>query len=389
MTMHQAWFLEGFQCLGDACADTCCKGWGMQLTQDTVDKYKKNAPELLDAITSGEAEHIMKRDPETDYCIKFDKGWCGIHKKYGDEMLGDACHFFPRSTRQIGDATVMTAALSCPDITRRVLFDTKPDKDFIDTSIERLPYSMKNYAVEGLDDERLLAVHQAFLTTALDETITPERALLRIRSVAASLPHLQPDSLAVAVPFYLGQADGRLPEAEAQLANPLNLLNTLNALVQSAKATNRDRLMQTISEMETAMAVTLDNEQLTIHITDQTEQALESLVQHWHASWHNAINSLLRRWLYGQLSLGLFPFSGLGHAAEERITIIAIRFATVRLGLMALYAKEPSPSEDEIVRVVQSLARFMDHLADATTSLALYEQLGWTKEARLRGMLEL
>ena len=72
-------FVEKFQCLGDKCEDTCCKGWGMQLDPVRKKLYEKEAPELMDAVTSGEAELIMKRDPETDYCVKFDDGWCSIH----------------------------------------------------------------------------------------------------------------------------------------------------------------------------------------------------------------------------------------------------------------------------------------------------------------------
>src|ERR1043165_3275808 len=102
-----------FSCLGADCPDTCCGGWGMQLTQETLEKYKQEAPELVDAVTSGEAELIMRRDPVTDTCVKFEQGWCSIHRDYGDAFLGDACHFFPRITRALGATILTTATLSC------------------------------------------------------------------------------------------------------------------------------------------------------------------------------------------------------------------------------------------------------------------------------------
>jgi hypothetical protein len=37
--------------------------------------------------------------------------------------------------------------------------------------------------------------------------------------------------------------------------------------------------------------------------------------------------------------------------------------------------------------VIQSLARFLDHLADPTFSLMAYEEAGWHKEGRLRGLI--
>ncbi|MGB1540083.1 MAG: hypothetical protein ACPG80_03920, partial [Rickettsiales bacterium] len=44
-------FLEQFQCLGAECEDTCCKSWSMQVDAATLERYKTEAPELLDAVT--------------------------------------------------------------------------------------------------------------------------------------------------------------------------------------------------------------------------------------------------------------------------------------------------------------------------------------------------
>ncbi|MBY0406929.1 MAG: flagellin lysine-N-methylase, partial [Rickettsiales bacterium] len=115
--------LDAFQCLGGECEDTCCKTWSMQVDEDTVNRYRNEAPELLAAVEPAEeTPWIMRKDPDTGYCIKLDGGLCGIHKQYGDRFLGDACHFYPRITRTLGSATLMTATLSCPEITRLALF---------------------------------------------------------------------------------------------------------------------------------------------------------------------------------------------------------------------------------------------------------------------------
>ena len=75
MQLERWALLEKFQCLGDACPDTCCQGWGMQVDKAHIDLYAAKAPELLSAVTSGEADYVMRRDPATDHCIKFDQGW--------------------------------------------------------------------------------------------------------------------------------------------------------------------------------------------------------------------------------------------------------------------------------------------------------------------------
>ena len=108
-------------------------------------------------------------------------------------------------------------------------------------------------------------------------------------------------------------------------------------------------------------------------------RAVRLLARTRDAQWQ----PLLRRYLGAQLSQCLFPFSGLGSTLTERITIIAVRFATLKLALASL----EEASLQNIIDTVQPFSRFMDHLADPTLSLLMYEQTGWTRETRLRGLL--
>ncbi len=382
-----AWYLDGFSCLGDACEDTCCKGWGMQLSQQTVANYEKHAPELLEFITSGEANHIMKRDEDTDYCVKYDDGWCGIHKEYGTEMLGDACHFFPRSTKKLGDTAVMSAALSCPEVSRALLFKTRPDTDYIPQQLERLPHSVKNYQPSDMGTDKSMQVHQAFLDVVNDEAIASTDALVGIKMAVAQLHNASTETWAVAAPFYLRSSFSSLPEAQAEATDNLNLLNMLHVLITLAKASKRERLMQTLSEMDNALDVTFDAEQLTVIVGEQTAEKLAALQMAYYGAQHKRIAEIMRRWLHGQLSLSMFPYAGLGETMEQRITIIAVRYATVRLALLSHIVLHGDLKDDDAVRIVQSLSRFLDHLADAQTSISLYEQVGWTDNARLAGLL--
>lgn len=359
----------------------------MQLTQSTVDKYRQQAPELLEAVTGGEAEHIMRRDPDTDYCVKYDQGWCGIHRDYGTDYLGDACHFFPRVTRRMGEQNLMTASLSCPEVVRLML--NHEDAFAMQTgAADRLPDSLKNYLPEGLDAHKATAVHQAFLQLPADTAITPQRALMRIRSVADSLPRLAVASWPQAVPFYLGQADHRLAAPEPQAADPFNLLHALQGLIAASRKTPRPRLEETIRIMSEALAVTLDWDRVSIQLSPQSAEAYLSMQQRWQTQCAAEMAPVLRRWLQGQLAVMLFPYAGLGDTLADRVTILGVRFATIQLALMSACAQHgAAPPQADIVRIIQSLARFMDHLADPTLSLQIYAETGWTREARLRALV--
>jgi len=376
-----------FQCLGDACEDTCCKGWGMQLSAKTVEKYKAEAPELLDAVSTGEAEFIMKRDPVTDYCVKFDAGWCGVHAKYGAAFLGDACHFFPRATRAVGDTKVMTLAPSCPEATRLMLYGDAPFTLVAREDI-RVPDSLKQYQPEALASDAVIALHQWFLDAVAAPGEPASKQLLRLRMACEGLSAQPVNSWPEAAAFYLKMADSRIPAAEVNPADALHVLNALQGLVGAAKATSRPRLMQVMEMMANAMAVTLEWETLQVIASEATATRLQDMARAWHGGYAKAYDSVLKRYLQSQLSLALFPFSGLGDTLDERVLIIAVRFATVQLALCSasVIAEDVLPHED-VVRIIQSLSRFMDHLADATFSLKIYHEVGWNRAARLRGLL--
>jgi lysine-N-methylase len=373
----------------------------MQVDAKTVEIYRIEAPELLEAITTletpsseqGEATlapakntTIMKRDPATDYCIKFDAGWCGIHKSRGTDFLGDACHFFPRITRQLGDITLQTASPSCPEVARLALLSHNT-LHYHPTATDRLPNSLRNYLPEGLSAEAALAVHQAFLHAVDDDTASAGQILGRIVSVSHSLPALSYEQWPDAAAFYLKTADSRLPALEKNHADPFNLFFTLSGLVAATTPSRRPRLDAVMAEIQNALGMDPAlNPALGFQITPQhlaKAQALSSLWQQHAAS----LQLWLKNWLRLQLSAALYPFSGFGETLPQRATLLALRYAILKLALSAALQSEAPLQPDSFIRIVQSLARFLDHLADPTLSLRICEELGLMKISRLLALL--
>lgn len=67
---------------------------------------------------------------------------------------------------------------------------------------------------------------------------------------------------------------------------------------------------------------------------------------------------------------------------------MGVRFATIRLALMcACKMHDGLIDEAQQVRIIQSIARVLDHLADPTLSLQIYEEPGWLREGRLRALV--
>lgn len=384
--VKQAAFLDKFTCLADECEDTCCQGWGMQVDNQHKNLYEKEAPELLDALTSGEAEIIMKRDPVTGFCVKLQDGLCGIHKKYGEKFLGDACYFFPRITRRLGDVTYMSAAMSCPEVTRLVLFSDAPFES-LDKRPDRLPLSLRNYA-DGQDGKKTLGLVHDFIDIAGDENNSPERALALILNISKSLESQSEEKWPEAFAVYKKIGAKLLHAAKPQLSDSYKLLNILVALIKAAGKGNRLRLDETVATMEQALGVRIDRESLQIINASGDKILINELEQKWQENASKEMAPVLRRWLQAEISANSFPYAGFGNDLAQRRIILAARFATVRLALMSHMDESGNPPDDETtVRVIQSLARFLGHLTDPTFSIMLYSESGWTQEARLRALI--
>ncbi len=331
----------------------------------------------------------MKRDAKTDYCVKFEGGLCGIQCEKGAEFLSDACYFYPRATRSLGGEISMTATLSCPEIARLALFDEDTfSEDTI--PVERLPASLTDYLPEGLKSSQASTIHRAFLDAALRADGSPERNVIRIFTAAESLSRITTSAWPGAVPFYLQHADNALTSPEPSATDPVYLLQALCGLVAAAKYVHHTRLMHTIRDMEQALHSTIRWDSLAIAALPDAAQATAALLSDWKSVWQAQFAPMLRRYLAMQVSLALFPFAGFGTTLPQRAAVIGIRFATIRLGLMSLCRlHNGAPERKEVVRVIQSLSRFLDHLGGFDFSMQIYSETGWLKGARLRGMLEI
>lgn len=388
-TIQQTALVSSFSCQGDRCDDTCCQNWSMQVDDDTRARYAAEAPELLEAIEQDNALWIMRKNPVTNFCTKLEDGFCSIHKQYGSRMLGDACHFYPRVTRSLGQHTLMTATMSCPEIVRLALTSDAPCTAS-PTEVDRLPATLKGYLPEGMNADEAMFVHRMFLAACDDANATPERIYARIARVARQLSALPPTEWARNTPAFFATADQQLPIPVANALDPFNLLHALCGLIVASQKLPSLRLVKTIKEMESALQVKLDWVNVLIDATNQSISAHEGLQMKWQQSGAALHAPVLRRWLQMQMSVALFPFAGLGDTLEQRITIIGVRMATIKLALMSAYGIVGGElSQEVLVRIIQSLSRFLDHLGDAGFSLQIYAETGWDQESRMRGLLDI
>jgi hypothetical protein len=92
-------YAERFRCIGSACEDTCCQGWGVPIDQTTYEKYrstdflKAHLGTLIQLNTSNPTTSDYARIPLTiqSVCPFLDaERLCGIQKQLGG-LLSDLC----------------------------------------------------------------------------------------------------------------------------------------------------------------------------------------------------------------------------------------------------------------------------------------------------------
>jgi hypothetical protein len=362
--IKQTKFANDFKCLTADCPDTCCINWKMQVNQDTLTLYRNQAPELLNVVDQTADQPAMKLHPATKQCMKFEQGLCGIHQKYGKEYLGDACYFYPYVIRKIGDQVISSASLSCPEITRLVLLSHQPFT-LIDRQIDRIPQEIKDYSEHDLDHATMLSINQKLLElfdTHQDSCLV----LARIIAIANGLDNLPQNQ-------WLDQIDSlemiAIPTSEMDHLAPYKLLNLLVILLKSAKQDQHPRLLKILSDMARMLGAGIDWQELAV----TAQQAVTIKYDH-------QFDQVLTRYLQAQLVINVFPFAGPGATIKRKIIIITIKFALIRLALLPIL---PNINEAEVVRVIQVLSRFLDHLADYELFFLVCEDLGWTQTENL------
>lgn len=341
--------------------------------------YAQKAPQLLESL---DAEGNFKQQSPGGFCVEFRGGKCGIHAAQGTAMLGDSCHFYPRVVRRLGDELRVAAQLSCPE-TLRLLLTLETPFTLVATPMERLPLRLRDVTPDALRGEEASPIVDFFIGAAGDAASDLATILRRLVAYAQFAPPLNDwnDWLT------LGTS---LPPPRVQPTNPQMILYALCLQIATAPRIARPGLDAVVAQMQTALNCRMDWETRVIHPAQDASERCAALHSAWRSRGARTAEPWLRRWLQAQLALAAFPFGG-AFAAErtEAMRLLAVRFATLRLALICHASAEgDAPPIAQAMTIIQSLARFIDHVADAELLRLIHRDAGWSDLAGLSGLLE-
>ncbi len=346
--------------------------------------YQEKAPELLAAIDP--VASIMRREGAQHQCAQLCEGRCSIQARYGEQMLGDACYFYPRMLHAVADEYRMVGATSCPEMLRLIL--NEPDAFSIQSvAVPRLPVHRHNLVPHGWTVTQVDGLHRYCMEVAGDATRSPEASLAYLLHVAEGMTAIVTDDWRSIVL----DAEMRMASTSPNTvpATPYALYYGLALLEAFGNPNSSLRLADIMATMEKQLDCRFDRPSRSITVGASAAQTYAQLVQRWQMDAKQSLASVLRRWLQAQLAMTYFPFGGFNDITmAQRAAILVQRFATVRLALMCHVSENGiPPDEDTILRVIQGISRFMDHIADAKLTLMIHRDSGWVGMPQLRGLI--
>lgn len=147
-------FYKNFLCKADKCKHSCCKGWEIDIDEETAGKYLAMTGELgaeiRQNIGKNEDSYFFKLT-EDERCPFLQKnGLCKIILNIGEENICEICTMHPRFFTILDDVELCGVGLSCEKTCELLLGDEKDLVFYIEDTEEEVSFS-EVLAVIGLN----------------------------------------------------------------------------------------------------------------------------------------------------------------------------------------------------------------------------------------------
>ena len=390
-------YARAFRCIGPACEDDCCHGWGVSVDRVTYEGYQLiPAESLLRPVMEAHLELLPEPRSErlhaqillnqTGACpFLNEERWCKIQLELGAESLSQTCAGYPRVENAFDGVVEQTLQLSCPEAARLVLlrdWDEVGEAEELDADGASGIHDPPGY------EETPFGAMRRFLILLLRNRKYPLWQRLFVMGVFSNrlsglLAGGHDDRIAkLLVDYETIVADGRLGPAMAGIvAQPEMQLAVVLRLVDMRMG----RVLSSLRFLECTKDF-LDG------IKYRPGRAVAELVQNyseayecWYAPFLWRHPHLLENYLLNHVFKSGFPYSASQQPAEKGRSCsagyleLATHFALIKgllIGMAGLHRAALGP--DHVVKLVQSYGRMVEHHAQFVREVVAFvgEQTG-------------
>ena len=122
-------YYKNFRCIADKCPDNCCRGWEIDIDEDTLDYYKDLKGPMAEKIRTSISEDGSFVLNEEGWCpLLNEKGLCEVCLTLGEDSLSEVCTEYPRFTTEYPKTREKVLCLSCGEVGRIVFSDRSEER---------------------------------------------------------------------------------------------------------------------------------------------------------------------------------------------------------------------------------------------------------------------
>lgn len=345
---------KDFNCIADACPNTCCSGWGIIIDEDTHHKMVEHEEQLgiaaKDWLLETDKGFIVKlnqkRCPMLDDC-----NLCNVVKKLGPEFLSGTCQQYPRILHQYGNTIEGHLTTSCPDVVDKLIEKETVEFDFIEDNTSAPQYAYTNlYLFESAVRSDIVSIIQVLPTLSLRTRLFISYKILDKAIQLYQDNQLDHNLLTQATDPYLQE----------------DTLISLNTQLQNAvDESNRYRFLQKLQSLISNISehngfsdyITQTNQFLSQNNLEQYLLFLEKFRAHMQP--YNGFYT--NYWVYHTFS-DILEIPDYSHA-KEKLIYVAAKFCLIQTVALGVFANNHKLTRDEYIYIVSCISRTFEHNA--------------------------
>lgn len=339
-----------FQCVADACPNTCCSGWAIIIDDETHLKMIENEKKL----EMPAKDWLIEKNGTT--CVKLDNnkcpmltenGLCNVVLKLGPQYLSETCQIYPRIQKQYGNFIEVYLLLSCPQVITKLM-----EKETVDIYVSKDNQPTINYPYNELYYFEVNVRTHIFNILKSTENISLSARLFLVFNVLNhSIQMYQNCQLDMDLFERTCVKTNTLPYIETQLNNIIDeqkryeLFKNIINIIGNHPTDNRfNKLVNDVAQYFNKNSFT------------QFKSDLINFKQNFCAYYQNFYTNY---WIYRIFS-GIISIPDY-EKSKEMIIYFAIGFSLIQIISMISFTNDDGLSKDKYINIISCLDRTLEH----------------------------
>lgn len=182
-------YFENFKCIADKCQHTCCKGWEIDIDDETMLFYEavdgklgERLKKSIENDKSGIPHFVLDKDERCPFLNE--NGLCDIYSELGENCLCQICYDHPRFRNFLADRTEIGLGLSCEAAGKLILEKTQKtyltvseddgEKELINENTKEMYFLREKVFCAIQNREKTISERIEDMLSVIDEAYVPK-----------------------------------------------------------------------------------------------------------------------------------------------------------------------------------------------------------------------